>query len=126
MSFAVLAGSAFPRGGGFLEGKLVLARKSNEHAPASRVPRSSWLSAVESLLELPLPSKMQSTEWRVRAIKGPFSRLWTTLLVKSLVRFIILSLAAHPYDFRVGYVALNHMRSVYIEHNPEIYPWVKH
>lgn len=47
VGLALLADSAFPRIGGSMQGKILRARKMNEHGPRSGVPQSAWLSAVD-------------------------------------------------------------------------------
>eukprot|EP00171_Calliarthron_tuberculosum_P023637 IDg23637t1 len=64
--YAILGDSAFPRSSAALQGKLVRARKVNEHNGAD-VPHSAYLAAVDALLERSMPSERQSAEWGVRA-----------------------------------------------------------
>lgn len=93
--YAILADSAFPRVGGFIQGKIVRARKAIEIRPSSNFPRSSWLVAVGKLLERAMPSESQSAEWGVRSIKEPFRRFSTKLPGNSDTRFKIIALCAH-------------------------------
>lgn len=106
--FAILADSAFPRGGVFLEVKLVRAWKANEHDQNNGCSRSTWIAAVDMLLERAIPLERQSAEWGVRALKGLFSRLKTTLPADSYARFRILALCALVH-FRVRFVGLNQL-----------------
>lgn len=84
-----------------MEGKLLRARKANEHGARSGVPRAAWLAAVDLMLERAMPSERQSAEWCVRAIKGPFKRLTVTLPANARVRGTIISVCAHLYNLRV-------------------------
>ena len=111
--FAILADSAFPRGGGDLAGKIIRARKANEHGDRSGVPRSSWMAAVEVMLERAMSSERQSAEWGVRALKGPFKRLTTKLPPDSWARYRLLAVSSHLYNFRVRKVGLNQIKTVY-------------
>ena len=85
--YAVLADNAFPRGGDFLEGKILRARKSNEMVSNSNVLSSTCLAAVNTLLERALPSERQSAGWGVRALKGSLARLKTVLPADSHARY---------------------------------------
>ena len=57
-----LADNAFPRGGGYLQGKLVRVWETNELRPNSFVSRPCWLSAIEKLIEREMQSERQSPE----------------------------------------------------------------
>lgn len=61
--FAVLTDRAFPRSGGFIQGKLLLARKANEHGSSSEVLKSAWLVVVDEILERSMPSERKSPKW---------------------------------------------------------------
>ena len=122
--YAVLADSAFTRGGGFLEGEILRARKSNEMGSNSNVPRSTWLAAVDTLLESALPSERQSAEWGLRALKGPFARLKTVLPADAHARYRILGLCVHLYNLRVRKVGLNQIRTVSSGEGTSVQPWV--
>ena len=123
--FCVLADSAFPRTSAILEGKIVRGRKANELGESSGVPKNIWLAAVETLLDRAMPSERQSAEWGVRAIKGPFKRLTTTLPSDALSRGRIILLCCHLYNLRVRKVGLNQIRTVYANVEDDVQPWVR-
>lgn len=88
------------------------ARKADEHGYESGVSKSTCPAAVNTLLERALPSERQSAEWGVQGLKGPFSRLKTTLPANAHALYRILSLCAHIYNFRVRNVGINEIRTV--------------
>ena len=86
--------------------------------------RSTWLYALEKLIERAIPSERQSAEWGVRAIKGPLRILTTTLTVNSQTRLHNIALCAHLYNYRVRKVGLNQIRSVYSSDRNSSEPWL--
>ncbi len=73
-------------------------RKVNEHCTRSGAPRSVWLAAVDLLLQRAMPFERRSAEWGVRTLKGPFSRLTTTLPANSESRMHIIALSVHLFN----------------------------
>ena len=80
--------------------------------PKSDVPSSAWLAEIDAFLERAMPSEIQSAEWGVRALNGPFSRLKTTLSVEASKRHCILVLYCHLYNLRARRVGLDMIRNV--------------
>ena len=89
----------------------------------SGVTSSLWLAAVDTLLDKAMPSERQSAEWGVRALKGPFMRLTTTLPGNVYVRGRILRLCVHLYNLRTRLVGLNQIRTVYSNDRDNVQPW---
>lgn len=122
--YAIIGDSTFPQGGGVLGGKLLGARKANEHGARSGAPRSMWLSTIDILLQRALPSERQSAEWGVRALKGPFGKLTTTLAAEAEKRKLIIACCAHLYNLRTRKVELNQLRTVYSGRDTNVQPWI--
>lgn len=98
--FSVLADSAFPRNGIWLQGKVVRARKSNERGQSSDIPYSAWLAAVDILIEQAKPSESQSARFTV------------PLPADTHTRYRIIVTCAHLFNFRTRFVYIIEIRSV--------------
>ena len=122
--YALLGDSAFPRVSAALNSKIIRARKPNEHS-ANGIPHCAYLAAVDKLVEKVMPAERQSAEWGVRAIKGPFKRLTVPLPADSYARYRIIVCISHMYNFRVRYIGLNQIRSVYCSDSNNSQPWLR-
>ena len=123
--YSILADSAFTRAAGWVSGKILRARKANEQGRSSGVPRSTWMAAVDKLLERAMTYERQSAEWGVRAIKGPFRRLTTILSANSDLMFKIIPTYAHLYKLIVRKVGLNLLRTVCANQGEIVQPMLK-
>lgn len=61
----------------------------------------------------------------MRALKGPFQRLTTTSPANVRTWVDIIVLCAHLYNFRVGRIGLNQLKSVYQSRNVDTEPWLR-
>ena len=71
-----------------------------------------------------MPSERQSAEWGVRAVEGPFKRITVPLPANSYKRYQLLRICVHMYNFRVRFVGLNQLRSVYADTGSMVQPWL--
>ena len=60
-----------------------------------------FLSTVDTIIERAMPYELQSAEWGVRAIKGPFKRLTVPLSPDSYNRYRIIA-CTQLYTFGCG------------------------
>lgn len=88
------------------------------------VPHGAYLEAFEILVDRAMPSEPQAVEWGVNAIKSPFKRLNTNLPADVYNRKRLLSIVCHLYNFRVRYIGLNQLRTVYGSVGDLLQPWV--
>ena len=107
---AIFGDSAFVNTTKATNGKVLRSRKSNE---INDIPKSSELAAVDLLLQRAMPSEIQSAEWGVRAVKGPFKKLKTPLLADAQKQLRLLRICCHLYNFWTRFVGLNHIRTTY-------------
>ena len=101
------------------------ATKANEHYASGGTPRSEWLAAVDLLLEWSMPSEKQAAEWGVRAIESIFGRMTVPLMAESFLRRRLLKIRVHLYKFRVRYVGLNQLQTVYSNNRDSAEPWIR-
>lgn len=80
------------------------------------------MAAVDVLLERAMPSEMQFAEWGVRALKGPFKRLNTTLPADYRRRYRHIRLCCPFYNLRVRFVGLNQLKTVYADESSQVQP----
>lgn len=92
---AILRDSAFPSSHETRRGKILRARKLIEGGEISDLSRSTWVEAVDTMLERAMPSERQSVEWGERALKGPLARLKAPLPLDERARLRIIACCAH-------------------------------
>ena len=107
---AILEDSAFVNTIKATNGKGLRSTKSNE---VNDIPKSAELAPVDLMLQRAMPSKRQSAEWGVRAMKGPFQRLKTPLPADARKRLRLLRICCHLQNFRTRFVCLNQIRTTY-------------
>lgn len=108
--YALLGDSAFLRITLHLQGKTVRSRKQNESSSrTNEIPESAYLAAVDTFLEMSMPSERQNAEW------GVFPRLKTKLPAYAHSRYRIIVSCADLYNFRGWFIGLNQIRIFYTE-----------
>lgn len=123
--YQALAYSAFTHVSSVLQGKIVRARKANELGKSSNVPQTQYLAAIEILFEKAMSSERKSADWGVRAMKGLFKRLTSTLASDVYNRGRIIRLCCHMYNLKIRKVLLNQLKTVYARSEKEVQPWVR-
>lgn len=109
---AVLADSAFVITSRVTNGKIIRPRKSNE---VQDIPKSTYLAAVDTILQAAIPSEKQSAEWGVRVVKGAFPRLNVQLSVDVGKRRRVISICCHMFNSPYSSRGLNQIRTTYAQ-----------
>ena len=85
---------------------------------------SANLSVIDCVLQRVTPSKMQTAEWGVAALKVSFKRLAVNLPADAYKRYRIIACCAHLMNFRTRTVGFEQIRSVYAVAGSVTQPWL--
>lgn len=103
-------------------GKIVRSRQYKE---TGDMPQSTASAAVDCLLQRVLPSKRQSAEWDIRALKALSGILWIPLTAGATQRYLFMTVCVRLSNLRTRLVDPNEIPTVYANRSTGVQQWVR-